>query len=51
MAWLIPRFLYGYGYANHGPKGRLFGVYLSLLGIYPLIGQVFYNGFRLVGSF
>lgn len=49
MIWLIPRFMYGYGYAKHGPKGRLLGVYLSLLGIYPLIALLFFNGVRLLG--
>mmetsp|Transcript_20425 Transcript_20425/g.28297 ORF Transcript_20425/g.28297 Transcript_20425/m.28297 type:complete len:161 (+) Transcript_20425:51-533(+) len=49
MIWVLTRVLYGFGYATKGPKGRLLGVYLSLLGVFPLIGQVFYNAVSLLG--
>ena len=50
LIWVATRCMFGYGYANHGPKGRLLGIYLSLLGIYQLIGLTFVNAVSLLGS-
>ena len=35
--WVIGRIMYGYGYANGGPKGRMAGGLVSHLGDLPLI--------------
>lgn len=51
LIWSVGRVVYGYGYANHGPKGRNVGGGLSHLGDFPLILLTFYNGAQMAGLF
>ena len=42
--FVIGRVLYGYGYANYGPSGRMVGGLISHLGDFPLMIMTFYTG-------
>jgi glutathione S-transferase len=35
--WVLGRFIYGFGYANFGPKGRMVGGILGHFGDFPLV--------------
>lgn len=46
--WVVGRFIYGYGYATGGPKGRTFGGIISHLGDLPLMFMTFYIGYNMI---
>ena len=48
LVWVIGRVIYGYGYSNGGPSGRMLGGIISHLGDFPLIILTFVSGSRLV---
>ncbi len=46
--WVFGRFIYGFGYATGGPKGRMAGGIISHLGDFPLMGLTFVLAYRLL---
>jgi glutathione S-transferase len=47
LVWVVARFIYGYGYATHGPNGRMIGALLSYAGILPLMWMTGAQGARM----
>uniref|UniRef100_A0A7S1NDF5 Glutathione S-transferase 3, mitochondrial n=1 Tax=Eutreptiella gymnastica TaxID=73025 RepID=A0A7S1NDF5_9EUGL len=47
LIWVLGRFVYGFGYAYAGPKGRMAGGLLSHVGDFPLILMTFYTGAKM----
>uniref|UniRef100_A0A7S4N2J1 Glutathione S-transferase 3, mitochondrial n=1 Tax=Guillardia theta TaxID=55529 RepID=A0A7S4N2J1_GUITH len=48
--WVVGRFLYGYGYANNGPKGRMVGGIFSHLGDFPLAIMTFKVAYEMIAA-
>lgn len=47
--WVIGRVIYGYGYANGGPSGRMVGGVISHIGDFPLMLMTLFNGLKVAG--